>query len=80
MENLPAASSHCYCGVHQKPCRHQERKMKAPKEVKRWISRQRRLDGKKNGVVPFLWENIWMGLKLVTSKKNHRRENRIETD
>ena len=52
--------------------------MKAPKEIKRWISGQKRSGAKKNGVVPFLWENIWMGLKLVTSKNNYRRSKRVD--
>jgi hypothetical protein len=52
--------------------------MRGPKEVRRWVSRQRGHSGKKNGVIPFLWENIWMGLKLVTSKKNYRREKRVD--
>ena len=48
--------------------------MHAPKEVRDKINRYRSLRGKKNGVVKHLWEDIWMSMKIETSKNNRKSD------
>lgn len=48
--------------------------MQASQEVKDWISKERKRRGKKNGVIPFLWDDIGMELRDINSKKNYSRK------
>lgn len=43
--------------------------MKAPKEVKRWIAKRRHHDGKKNGVVSWLFDSPTIEVKLSKNKR-----------
>lgn len=43
--------------------------MKAPKEIKRWIAKQRRRFGKGNGVVPYLFDAPEIERKIATNKR-----------
>lgn len=47
--------------------------MKAPREIKQWISRARSYRGKPNGVVRWLFENPDIERKLITNKRLNRR-------
>jgi hypothetical protein len=52
--------------------------MHAPKEIRRWVNRRRHHDGKPNGRVSWLWDAPPMELKLDRSKKNYRRNKRVD--
>lgn len=47
--------------------------MKAPREIKQWISRARSDRGKSNGVVRWLFESPDKERKLATNKRLNRR-------
>jgi hypothetical protein len=54
--------------------------VQASKEIKQWINHARKVMGKKNGVVPFLCEDYLMENMMFTSKKNYKRNKRINLD
>lgn len=54
--------------------------MKASKEIKQWINNERSARGKKNGVVRLLWEDWRMELKDENSKKNYKRDKKVNVD
>lgn len=55
--------------------------MKGSKEIKSWINKQRRRQGKKNGVVKWLWEDVGMDIKDCNSKKLYdRKDSRLPQD
>lgn len=47
--------------------------MKASKEVRQWVNNRRSHNGKKNGVVPWLWDAPNMEVKDSNSKKLYSR-------
>ena len=50
--------------------------MKASKEIRSWVNRQRSRLGKKNGVVSWLWDAPDMEIKDSNSKKNYNRKDK----
>jgi hypothetical protein len=54
--------------------------VQASKEIKQWINHACKVMGKKNGVVPFLWEDYLMENMMFTSKKNYKRNKRINIE
>lgn len=54
--------------------------MKAPKEIRNWINKRRSADGKKNGVVRWLFESPRIERMFGADKKRKSLRNMTEAD
>ena len=50
--------------------------MQSSKEIRCWINKRRKRDGKKNGVIRWLWDDYRMDLKDGNSKKCYDRKDK----
>jgi len=52
--------------------------MKAPKEIKNWINQRRKREGKKNGVVSWLFDAPSVEIMLSKNKRKYNRREGYE--